>query len=124
MDKSFSTSSDLLERVKNFLPKIEKANIELENAIKSGTVNNIRVDENLVAYENSNDVGDCADSESDSDRESEGIEKVALKSECEKNNSSHTESIPNVQLVFALGDFDNTVIALADSQQQEGDDAN
>jgi len=103
-----------LERVKNFLPKIHQANLELKNQILQGNSSDVLLDSDLVADEDQ--VIDLRDSSVNEVRilltlfiylsiSAHSIQKLSENSVEQK-----------VQIVFALGDFDGTAIATAEEE--------
>ena len=113
--------SSVLERVKLFLPTICKANQELEQAIRSQGAGSVQIDRHLCVpgissgqglettrgYDDSDGDGD-GDDESDEDSDSEQNPTLG-----DSSPSSTKQRV--IQLEFALGDFDDTPIALAEA---------
>jgi len=113
--------SSVLERVKLFLPTICKANQELEQAIRSQGAGSVQIDRHLCVpgisggqglettrgYDDSDGDGD---DESDDDSDSEQNPTLG-----DSSPSSTKQRV--IQLEFALGDFDDTPIALAEAAE-------
>ena len=96
-----SSSSDLVSRLKAFLPAIESANIELEQKIKQSGASKFQIDNNLGEEDKEEEVEDKNDDD------------------CIHNNESGERS---VQLSFALGDFDEQGKIFEDSDSDDDSD--
>ena len=90
----------VLDRVKDFLPKIEAANRQLEEDIKrSGKAEN-QIDIDLVS----------------SEKDVEDMDELSEKSSLPGNEQKKQ---PDIKLEFALGDFDNTPIAALEESESK-----
>jgi hypothetical protein len=131
--------SCLLDRVKQFLPEMEKANQTLEDSLKTGE-NTHRIDVTLAP-------SDMAQSDSDSDDEGVDVDSELRESKRSKRTTEQegprasanqeggrgtapgntdSEEINNqkavVQLEFALGDFDGTPLAQLEDEKDKEDE--
>ena len=117
------TGSSVLDRVKMFLPQIEKANKELEEQVKSEGANSVQIDAHLGQTESGAQEGGAGAAgveEIGEDTVFKGLSAAVAEAE---TTAEGTER--EVQLEFALGDFDETPIAkmeAAKEQQQEDED--
>lgn len=105
----------VLDRVKRFLPLIEKSNRELAAKIISDGQDSIQIDKGIAeAPTGLRDGGDEAGEDDETCahdvvvKESEEVEEV---SRGDARNASILQSQPLIQLEFALGDFDETPLA-------------
>ena len=133
----------VLDRVKLFLPVIEKANQELEQKIRIEGIESVRIDNHLVSgaadgeggdkqmdQDEGVDVEDDDEDDEDDDEEEEDDDEEEEEEEDEvsgmKGAHSSTKKFLGggggggggnskkiIQLEFALGDFDDTPIAQA-----------
>ena len=101
---------------------MKKANEELDAKIAKEGVDSVRIDANLgVGSKEENDSGNEDDSEDDVEEENvtstnnQSLMDIEKKSTTTKSKSKGGEGKEQkIQLEFALGDFDNTPIAMAE----------
>jgi len=112
----------ILDRVKSFLPEIKKANEELNNKIEKEGKESVIIDNNL----SSNPINEIPhDNDNDNDIESDDdtiINKGDETTDNKNNNKIEITSIEQViQIEFAIGDFDNSVIANLEGENNDND---
>jgi len=109
------SEGSVLERVKRFLPELARANLELAETIKTQGVQAVQIDQHLTAVDSGGDaVGDDNVLNTDAeDAKAEGDKNGAMEP-CFSRDSDD----PIVKLEFAIGDFDNTLIARAEEESQ------
>ena len=120
--------SSVLDRVKMFLPQIAQANVELEKKMAGEGLQSVVIDKDIVAEDSSEDE----EEEEVSILEYEGvvilsegmINSYLFQNDNEKKAESGAESGPTIKLNFALGDFDQHPIALAEEDKDEKIDDN
>lgn len=112
------SEGSVLERVKRFLPELARANLELAETIKTLGVQAVQIDQHLTAVDSGGDaVGDDNVLNTDAeDAKAEGDKNGAGMEPCFSRDS--TSDDPIVKLEFAIGDFDNTLIARAEEESQ------
>mmetsp|Transcript_11578 Transcript_11578/g.17607 ORF Transcript_11578/g.17607 Transcript_11578/m.17607 type:complete len:101 (-) Transcript_11578:86-388(-) len=90
------TGSSVLDRVKQFLPVIEQANRELEENVKKAGPECVVIDSGIL---NTTEVNN---------------------EESDEEETENSEENPVVKVEFALGDFDDTPIAQAEEEINNG----
>ena len=105
-----SKNSSILDRVKTFLPVIAKANADLEEKLKNHE-DIPQIDSSMLKARYDADIpeldGDSSVDEDDSESSDEDFD---------------SEAGPVIQLDFALGNFDSTVIAQLEDEKEQGDE--
>eukprot|EP01041_Mallomonas_annulata_P006232 gene6232-12623_t len=84
----------------------EKANLELEEVLRLGNQDEVRIDLSLAEQKDDSDKDSNDIDDSDNEAESESPEK----------ESRLLESKETVQVVFALGDFDDSPLAALEEE--------
>lgn len=101
----------MLDRVKLFLPMIEKANKELVEGIASGKVQ-ARIDDNLDEIHEDDGDEEEDDDGDDNDDDITDTANTSEKSTDDRNYSQQSSTSQQVvKLEFMCGDFDGSIIA-------------
>ena len=113
----------VLDRVKAFLPRIEAANNELAERIEREGAQSVRID---------GDISDPAVQVDTDNKEKKKvlIEEVSTDNPLDMNDDNDNEVISDseegkkiINFEFALGNFDNTIIAqMEDEKEKEKDE--
>ncbi len=111
--------NSLLDRVKMFLPQIERANKDLEAKIREEGESSVQIDANMG--ESAKKTSDEGNEEVEKEEEHTNSVFLAPSSQTVESaaDSGSTAQNREVQLEFALGDFDETPIAKMEAAKEE-----
>lgn len=124
-------NSSVLDRVKMFLPLIEKANNDLADTVSKQGQQSVAIDNDMLASSSDEDADageDSDDDESiddqDNDKDVGAAKGLTLGSETSMGAKTSTKKKKNgmIQIDFALGDFTDT--PLANLEQAKEDEVN
>lgn len=117
--------SVLLQRIRAFLPQIEQANEELEKKMKEHGASSVVIDNDMlgtVLPQATSSISISKSSSSNSgviiDTTDDGDDDRIVEQDEEEQTTKQTDSRV-IELEFALGDFDDTPIALAEEKLRE-----